>query len=431
MRRAARAAYVLVLIAAPSAALYAVGFDLKPADGHATHVFPALYYPLFAGYLAAAWWVWRHPGSRGSLLVVLVAAVAFRLLAMGDAPALSSDVYRYPWDGQVQRAGLSPYAHPPGDPALAHLRDDAIHPHINRPGAITVYPPGAQILFRALPFDLDAVRLAFVGLDLLTLALLAMLLARLGLDPARVVLYAWSPLVVYEVAHSGHLEAAMLPLLVGAALAWHARRDLAAGLLLGLATAMKLYPVLAAVALGRRRPVWVLGAALAVVAALYAVYAQDAGVGVLGFLPRYVGVAEDYNIGLRALLELLVGVAVDQHVRELAFGLCLVALALGLVWIWRSDGPLELRLLHTAGLYLLTLPTAFHPWYALWLVPWLCVHPRAAWLWLTAALPLSYLQYGSPDGVMPAWVVPLELLPTAALLVLPHARAALGYRPSP
>lgn len=417
-----RSTGVLVGLGVASAAVYAVGFDL-PLSGRATRVFGALYYPLFAAYLAAAWWVWRRPGIHPGVVVAF--ALAFRLFAAADPPSLSSDLHRYPWDGRVQRAGLSPYVHAPEDPALTPLRDAVIHPRINRPAERTVYPPGSQALFALLPYDIDAVRWIMIGFDLVTILLLIALLRRLELDPARVVLYAWAPLSVYEIANNGHVEAAVLPLLVGAVLVYRSRRWTAAGLMVGAAAAMKLYPVLLAAAFERRRLLGIGAVAAAVVATLYGAYLVGAGDKVLGFLPRYVGVAEDHNIGLRAALEWPLALVVSRP-RALAFGLCLAALAIGVILVVRWDAPPELKALTVAGLYVATLPTAFHPWYALWLLPWLCFHPRAAWLWLTAALPLSYLEYGAPGDVMPAWVVPLEWIPTAALLLADRLPTSLG-----
>lgn len=403
----------LVVIGLATGAIYAAG--LAPARGeHATWLLPWRFYPAFLLYLTATAWVWRRPGLP--VWPIVGFALVFRLLAMADPPALSTDVYRYAWDARVQAAGHNPYRYAPADDALAALRDDAVHPHINRPGARTVYPPGGELVFRLLPDSVDGVRLVMIACDLATVLLLVALLRRRGFDPARVVLYAWAPLVVYEVGNGGHLEAAMLPALVGAVLLWHARRDLGAGLLLGLAAAMKLYPVLGAVALAARRPWRVLGAMLAVVGGLYLVYGWPVGADVLGFLPQYFGPAEDHNIGLRALLEAPLVRVAGGHARAVAFGVCVALLVAGAAWIYRHPAPVERQMMRLTGLYLLTLPTALHPWYALWLLPWLCTEgPRAPWLWLTGALPLSYLKYGSPGGVMPAWVVPVELLPTAAL----------------
>lgn len=394
--------------------LCALGFGIAP-QWPATKAFALLHLPLLALYLGAALWVWRHPG-RLALPLVVAFALAFRLAAAHEPPSLSSDVYRYAWDGRVQRAGISPYAHAPGDDALAPLRDSDLHPHINRQSAHTVYPPGAQVLFLTLPYHLDAVRGAMIALDTLTILLIAWLLRDLGLDPARVLLYAWAPLPIFEIGNNGHLEAAVLPLLLGAVLLRRRGHLRAVGLALGGAASLKLYPLLLGLALAPPRWLRVMGPAMALLGVLYLAYGWSAGLGVLGFLPHYVGSAEDHNIGLRALFEVLLGLVRVPHPREVAFGLCLCAMAAGLGVVARSRQPLEQKIRDLAGVYLLTLPTALHPWYALWLLPWLCVAPCASWLWLLSAVPLSYLKYSEPGGVMPAWVTPLEFGPTGLLL---------------
>ena len=59
---------------------------------------------------------------------------------------LSSDLFRYIWDGRVQLAGINPYLYVPAEPALAHLRDTAIiYRLVNRATyAHTIYPPMAR-----------------------------------------------------------------------------------------------------------------------------------------------------------------------------------------------------------------------------------------------------------------------------------------------
>ena len=77
-------------------------------------------------------------------------AIACRLVALFAEPYLSSDIYRYVWDGIVQHAHISPYRYVPGDPALAFLRapHQDIFDNINRRDyAHTIYPPAAQALF--------------------------------------------------------------------------------------------------------------------------------------------------------------------------------------------------------------------------------------------------------------------------------------------
>lgn len=85
---------------------------------------------------------------RTGLAVVLGFALAMRLLLIGEEPFLSTDLYRYIWDGRVQSAGINPYKYVPADPSLAALRDAAIYPRINRADyAVTAYPPVAEMFF--------------------------------------------------------------------------------------------------------------------------------------------------------------------------------------------------------------------------------------------------------------------------------------------
>ena len=54
-----------------------------------------------------------------AIWLVLGVAAAMRLLTLTAPPVLSSDLYRYVWDGRVQLAGINPYRYLPADDALA------------------------------------------------------------------------------------------------------------------------------------------------------------------------------------------------------------------------------------------------------------------------------------------------------------------------
>src|SRR5262249_16471083 len=76
-----------------------------------------------------------------ALWLILGLAIVLRAYVLLFDPLLSSDIYRYVWDGRVQAAGINPYRYVPADQALAFLRDGAIFPHINRADtAVTIYP---------------------------------------------------------------------------------------------------------------------------------------------------------------------------------------------------------------------------------------------------------------------------------------------------
>jgi alpha-1,6-mannosyltransferase len=96
-------------------------------------------------YFAACWLVLRAPSARRAVWLVLGVAVVMRLVVLAAPPFLSTDLYRYIWDGRVQLAGIDPYRYIPDDSALLSLRDEAIYPHVNRHEyARTIYPPMAQ-----------------------------------------------------------------------------------------------------------------------------------------------------------------------------------------------------------------------------------------------------------------------------------------------
>jgi hypothetical protein len=376
---------------------------------------------------AAALLVWRARAGAWVLLPIVGAfALAFRLLLVGAPQHLSSDVHRYVWDGRVQAAGINPYRYAPADPALAGLRDAAIYPHINRPTAPTLYPPGAQLLFRAIyaawPDSLVALQAATIGSDGLTFGLLVAALSAAGLPLARAILFAWHPLVVVEFAVSAHADAFVLPWLLGALLLAVGGRPAWAGVALGVATLTKLVPALLLPALWARGGWRLVGAWAATVAAGYAVYA-DAGLAVLGYLPRYLtDPGETFNPLVSGLITGAASLILPGPAPALvAGGVGLAALAALAMWILRR-APRDLVGIAGACLALLAVQLLFsrtvHAWYLTALVPLLCLLPEAGLLWLTAAVPLSYLKYLDPIGRMPAWVTAAELFPALALFLL-------------
>src|SRR6185437_15508943 len=96
-----------------------------------------------------------QPVNRFTFPIILTVAVACRLIPLFAEPHLSSDIYRYVWDGIVQHAHISPYRYVPGDEHLAFLRGS--HQHIfdninRRDYARTIYPPAAQLFFYLVTF---------------------------------------------------------------------------------------------------------------------------------------------------------------------------------------------------------------------------------------------------------------------------------------
>ena len=207
-------------------------------------------------------------------------ALAMRLVLVGEEPLLSTDLYRYIWDGRVQAAGINPYLHVPADPALAALRDAAIYPRINRADyAVTAYPPVAQMFFFAVTRIAEtvmAMRLAMVACEIVIVVVVIDLLRRLALPVTAVVAYAWHPLAIWEIANNGHAEALMVALLMlGVWLLVRAHR-VAGAVAVALAALVKPYAVLVFPAFWRP---WDWRVPLAIVATISLCYLPYLGAG--------------------------------------------------------------------------------------------------------------------------------------------------------
>ncbi|HSF03111.1 MAG TPA: glycosyltransferase family 87 protein [Solirubrobacterales bacterium] len=275
---------------------------------YAAGSFVVLFALASAAYAVAVGWVLRRPVvSRRALGGILGAALLFRLLLLPSAPTLSTDLYRYLWNGRLAVAGVSPYRHPASAPEVAGFRDAVVYPRLNHVDWRTIYPPGGQLMFAALarfwPSSVLGMKLVMLAADLLTIGLTLGWLGALGRPAAWVLMYAWHPLVVVELAGSGHLDALVLATTVGALWAAARGRLVAAGALVGLGALVKVYPLLLLPAIWGEQKARVLAAGLGVVATGYALYWRE-GVAVFGSLGRYVA-EEEFNGTVRAMLELV------------------------------------------------------------------------------------------------------------------------------
>lgn len=356
---------------------------------------------LFLLALLAARWTFRVAADdAGTLTLILGFALFFRLLLLVTPPALSSDIFRYVWDARVQASGGSPYLTPPAAFATDEVKQEPLYQQQNRPFAQTIYPPLAQLAFRAVRGvageNVTAMKALMVMGDLCSVALLVWLLRSMGLPRSRVILYAWHPLAVFEAAGSGHVDALVVPLVLLALLAWVQSRDRVAGVALGAAALVKIYPVLLLPAfIGHRR--WQVPIACAATIALgYLPFFPQAGLGVLGHLPRFlVDPGEVFNPSMMGLA-LWVGSYVSGSAIFGVAWIGRIALLAVLIVLLRNEvhQPAEvLGRLWVIGTAMTLLTLTLHPWYLLWLLPFLAIQPRAAWIYLSGAIALSYLFY--------------------------------------
>ncbi len=400
---------------------------LHPFDEHVVEVV-AVALAASVVYFIAVWLAGtlRKP-TRLAILIILLAAVLFRLTLFDLPPSLSDDLYRYQWDGQLQLAGQNPYLVAP-----------EARPKLPGAGYITPYGPLTQLLFR-LTAHVDGV-LAFKLLSLLfdlgSLLLLMALLRAHGLEVERALIYGWCPLVVVEFAGSGHNDSITLFAILLACWLVERKRAVWSTLPLAAAVLTKWFPALllpifmghaawprtqthsgAEVEASSNPGVWVRGGrALALFAAAV----------VLGFSP-YLDAGWSLVAGVRSyaeswrnnasLFDLLRVTGSDTAAGAIA---ALLVGGLALYLAAKRAEPLRASYILIAALLLLS-PSVF-PWYLTWLIPFLCFFPNTGLLLWTATIFLSYhvlIGYTAHGAWQyDPWLIWLEYAPVYAVLLL-------------
>ncbi len=401
-------------------------------------------------YVAAVVVAMTQPVNRATLGIVLAIAFGLQMMTLFADPFSSSDVYRYVWDGVVQHAGINPYRYVPGNEALAWLRGPNADTYamINRRDyAVTIYPPVAQMVYWAVTWfspTMQAMKAAMVGFECLTVWALVKLLKRMGRPREQVLLFAWCPLLAWEIAGAGHVDAVVFAFVALALLARHKNQPVWTGLFLGLAVMTKFYPLVLLPALWMRRPdakgiaklgEWKLPAMLAAVVVFgYAVYAS-AGMKVFGFLSGYAK-EEGIDSGTRFFaLDFVHSIRGLESVPQVVF-FAFAAAVFGALswWGWKyaaverfesvhpaHDGeavmngaPMFVRVGMMLAMAMMLLFSPHYPWYVVWLIPFFALVPN---LTLMTYLMMFFYMFTTAlaDGSAPKMFVLNKILYGAVL----------------
>ena len=330
--------------------------------------------------------------SRRGLLLCLGVAVVWRAMLVAAPPLLSNDINRYVWEGRVQVHGGNPYrwSDRPESPRWLPLRD-AVYDGLNHKDYTAVYPPLFVLATRGVVAAHDsftAMKAFLVACELATLGALALVLRRRRLPLERLLVLAWSPLALVEIAGSGHNEAFGMLWMVLALLALDADRPLLSALAASAGFLTKYLPGLVAAAWARRYRWWHVLAGGALVAALVAVYldpgSQKTMLLSLSKYAQYWRFNETLFTPLAALL--------GSHAAAVRAG-ALLTLALAFALAWRKTEPAAAATA-VVVVSLLLAPNVL-PWYALWLLPLLVLRDEPAALLFTGTVSLAYVVY--PD----------------------------------
>jgi len=420
--------YLLVGIGAIFAGLTLVTPFAFRAGGD--NAFIALTIPAGLLALAATRVAERTPINR-ALWVIFGIGIALRGYVLLFDPLLSSDIFRYVWDGRVQGAGINPYSYFPAHDAVAHLRDATIFPRINRAEyAVTIYPPVAEFFFLVVTRigeSANTMRLALLGCEAVSVTIVMLLLRRMKRPTTRVVAYFWHPLPIWEIANSGHVDAlAVALMLVGLWVALTGRTKLGA-FSIALGTLVKPYvaPALASV----WRPWdWKMPLVVIVVITLCYLPYLSIGWGVFGFLTQgYLteeGIISGNDLWLLSLWRLVFG----AHRGDVAVYAAVAASILVFMALWaarRPDRTIATSLTDTNMLLLLVLLllSPNYPWYFLAIVPFVALCGNAP-TWVVSIGALLLTDEIRWDFQIPKLVVKSVLFGSCLLSLIWSARIA-------
>ena len=456
---------LLIIFGASSLGLYyyltTISRQFNWGEGYADRpilTYLAIYFGLFLLYALACKTVFRNSESRSLLWLIVGLGLLFRGVILPANQIQEDDVYRYLWDGKVFANGINPYQYAPEettqylefkiqDPkrfekrydqksrtdldllnSLKWQNEEALRTleRVNHPDVPTIYPPMAQFIFRAVasikPDSILALRLTFLGFDLVALFFIVKILKALGRNRNLCLVYFWSPLVIKETFNSTHLDVLGVAFLCAAIYFAILHRHLLANLLLAASFLVKLYPVIllplflqrAAIKSRRKgKPVWRAPLFLLLVfcGTVWLSYQPfvDSGLktfeglktfstywqsndSVFSLLVYFYGEA----LGLNAVEQTYFANDLPTFLSKITVATILVAVLIYFLFrrnfLQKSRATMMREVFVLMSLVFLLSPVQ-NPWYLCWVVPFMAMFPWRSWILLTGLMGLYYLDF--------------------------------------
>ena len=337
-------------------------------------------------------------------------AASFRLIGVFGDPLWEDDFFRYLWDGYRFFESGSPYGIAPstffGDADIP-TKYYALLAQVNYPDVPTIYGPTLQYTF--LLAQLLASAQVWVLQVLYALVDMAMILLLLRLANIRwVLLYAWSPLIIKELAFTAHPDGVGAVLMM-LALYCRLKNQLVVSVsVLALSVGAKVFALLMVPFILWRLSFRYWCLFVTVLLVLYVPFLWQGGTDMAGLL---VFAREwNFNSSLYALLRQWLG----PLPVKLLLGSCFIMVYAALLWQHQKASDWKIpRGDLVFGFFLLVSPVV-NAWYLIWLLPFAVLFP-ALWSWtFSVTVLLSYtigMNLNSTEVTffeMPLWVVMLE-----------------------
>jgi len=353
--------------------------------------FSLMYSAAFVAYLFAVFLVSKNAAlsvknsniSKKIIWVILVFSLVFRLTLLPATP--SNDIFRYLWEGKIQLHGINPYSQPPVSLNLEHLRDNFFsgisHKHLT-----AIYPPLTLMVFAIADFishSFVSIKSAFLLFDILSIFVLVKYLKVMRKEPANVLIYAWSPLVLVSFAARGHCDSLQIFFVMLALYLYSIRKNAKSVVSISLAVMSKFVSIIIVPFLIPREKTRYLAILFLVIILLYLPYCS-AVKGLFSTLFQF-GTQYRYNDSIHFLF-----LCLSFGSPFLSKTITLIIFSIVFFFLYKKyhDNILRFAFL-VYGSFLILAPTV-HPWYLTWIVPFLCFYHSKAWLVLTGTVIFYY-----------------------------------------
>lgn len=361
-------------------------------------------------------------------------AIIARVILVFTFPNFSDDIYRFIWDGHLINSGLNPFEYLPKD-ALARDIDGLsteLYGLMNSQDYYTIYPPVSQLIFFISTYFSDnwhissmIMKTFMLVFEIGSIVCLIKILALLELPKKNVLIYALNPLIIIEIMGNLHFEGAMIFFLLAAYYLLLKSKLTLSGILFGLAVCSKLLPLIFLPSLFQKIKfkqliIYYIIVGLTILLCFSPLLSQSFIANFGDSLDLYFRKFE-FNASIYYLLR-SIGTILSGYNLIAWFGPILGIISLSsILWLAFKNRAKSLKewpliLLLTITTYLL-FTTTVHPWYLSLVIVLCCLtNYRFPLIW-SALICLTYLNYSSELYHEHLWIVAIEYVILAGLLV--------------
>ncbi len=383
---------------------------------------------LIGAIVVGYWWWIRRRGLSVSIATVLLWAAVFRIIGIWGEPMLEDDHYRFLLDGCMFVSSGSPYGVAPSSLFFENSLSPACEATlsgVNNPDLPTIYAPLLQYAFALAhivsPADINVLQMLFALIDL------ALIIVLCQCAPARnVLLYAWSPLVLKEIAFTAHPDIVGVFLLFAAFQVRQQKHPVTACILVAMACCAKVFAVLALPFILWKQPIRNCLITAAVPLALYAPFIVQGG----SDLPVLRIFAEQWQFNA-FVFDLANNLTSDKSARIVCAALFLAWYACYFARYARRGDMTKIPRMDWVFGMLLVLSPVVNAWYLVWILPFAVVYP-SCWAWTASlVLSLSYAiglnlegsEFKAYEVATPASAV--QIIAISAALIIDYRRWSL------